>query len=226
MREALKSLRSDALIYGFGQALGRGVQFLLVPLLTRLLSPEVYGVSDLVLAYSLIVLFGNDVLRVTFQPWKFIALNVTQAVVTAALSWWLVAGRHLGVAGILYAKLAGDACTALLALALIRLNFTPRINRDALKRMIAYGAPLVPVSLAYGVIFAADRYALQHFRSLAEVGVYAVAVKFFSLVMLGVQAFSLAFFPFAHARAADPDAPRIYAVVLARYLVLASLLAL
>src|SRR6267378_672027 len=70
MREALKSLRSDALIYGFGQALGRGVQFLLVPLLTRLLSPEVYGVSDLVLAYSqfvvLVMVFGTDAALVRF----------------------------------------------------------------------------------------------------------------------------------------------------------------
>jgi O-antigen/teichoic acid export membrane protein len=306
MREALAALRKDTLVYGFGQALGRGVQFLLVPILTRLLAPGVYGVSDLVLAYtqfvvlvlvfgtdaalvrffyeepdrgarrrmistslvfrlvigaalaavftlaagsiahhflgspayrkyvwigaltlpwSLIVLFGNDVLRVTFQKWKFIALNLAQAVVTFALSWYLVAGRGLGVAGILYGKLAGDACAALLALVLIRLNITPRLNLAALSRMLSFGAPLVPASMMYGVISAADRFALQHYRPLAEVGVYAVSVKFFALVMLGVQAFSLAFFPFAHARAASADAPRIYAVVLGRYLTLASLAA-
>jgi O-antigen/teichoic acid export membrane protein len=307
MRDALKSLRSDALIYGFGQALGRGVQFLLVPILTRLLAPAVYGVSDLVLAYSqfvvlvlvfgtdaalvrffygepdrearrrmistslamrvtlglvaslvfalaagsvahsflgsdayrkyvaigawtlpcsLLVLFGNDVLRVTFQPVKFVILNVTQAVVTAGVSWWLVADRGIGVAGILYGKLAGDAVAALLAIVLIRLNLTTRFDARVLRRMIGFGLPLVPAALAYGVISAADRYALQHYRSLAEVGVYAVGVKFFSLVMLGVSAFSLAFFPFAHARAQSPEAPKIYALVLARYVTLASLLAL
>ena len=307
MREALQRLKSDALVYGVGQALGRGVQFLLVPILTRLLTPDVYGVSDLVLAYSqfvvltlvfgtdaalvrffyqepdrdarrgmisaslafrlglgvmatllfsllagtiahqflgsdvyrkyvaigawtlpfsLLVLFGNDVLRVTFQPVKFVALNVTQAVVTGGVSWWLVANRGLGVAGILYGKLLGDACAALLAMALIRHNFTLRPNFATLGRMLRFGTPLVPAALAYGVISAADRYWLQHSRSLAEVGVYAVAVKFFSLVMLGVQAFSLAFFPFAHARAGTADAPKIYALVLARYVALASLAAL
>jgi O-antigen/teichoic acid export membrane protein len=307
MREALRRLSGDTVIYGAGQALGRGVQFLLVPILTRLLTPDVYGVSDLVLAYSqfvvltlvfgtdsalvrffyqepdrdarrrmisasllfrialglaatllfslcagaiahqflgsdvyrkyvaigawtlpfsLLVLFGNDVLRVTFQPVKFVALNVTQAVVTFAVSLWLVKFRAMGVAGILYGKLAGDACAALLALALIRLNFTRRPNFTALGRMLRYGLWLVPASLAYGVISAADRYWLQHGRSLAEVGVYAVAVKFFSLLMLGVQAFSLAFFPFAHARAGSEDAPRLYALVMARYMALASLAAL
>jgi O-antigen/teichoic acid export membrane protein len=307
VRDALRQLRSDAIIYGTGQALGRGVQFLLVPILTRLLTPDVYGVSDLVLAYSqfavlalvfgtdsalirffyqepdrdarrrmisaslsfrvalglaasllftllsgaiahqflgsgvywkyvaigawtlpcsLLVLFGNDVLRVTFQPVKFVALNITQAVVTFAVSLWLVKFRGLGVAGILYGKLAGDACAAVLALALIRLNFTRRPNFSALGRMLRFGAPLVPAALAYGVISASDRYWLQHSRSLAEVGVYAVAVKFFSLLMLGVQAFSLAFFPLAHSRARDETAPQFYSLVMARYVTLASLLAL
>jgi O-antigen/teichoic acid export membrane protein len=307
MRDALRQLRSDAIIYGTGQALGRGVQFLLVPILTRLLTPDVYGVSDLVLAYSqfvvlalvfgtdsalvrffyqepdrdarrrmisasllfrvalalaasllftllsgaiahqflgsgvywkyvaigawtlpcsLLVLFGNDVLRVTFQPVKFVALNITQAVVTFAVSLWLVKYRALGVAGILYGKLAGDACAAVLALVLIRLNITRRPNFSALGRMLRFGVPLVPAALAYGVISASDRYWLQHGRSLAEVGVYAVAVKFFSLLMLGVQAFSLAFFPLAHSRARDETAPKFYALVMARYLTLTSLVAL
>ncbi len=304
MREALGRLRTDALIYGFGQALGRGVQFLLVPVLTRALTPDVYGVSDLVLAYSqfvvlvlvfgtdaalvrffyqepdhearrrmistslalrvglgtlamlaigllamplsgpligsdayrkyirigaltlpwsLLVLFSNDVLRVTLQPVKYVGLNLAQAAITAALSLWLVVERHLGVAGILYGKLGGDLAAALLGLALIRLNLTPRLDFSTLRRMLRFGAPLIPASFMYGVISAADRYALQHFRTLQEVGVYAVAVKFFSLVMLGVSAFSLAFFPFAHARSGSPEAPRLYAVVLARYVALATL---
>jgi len=307
VREALGHLRRDAVIYGFGQALGRGVQFLLVPIFTRALLPEVYGVADLVLAYSqfvvlvlvfgmdgalvrffyqepdrdarrrmvstslawrigsgvlfsllfvvlsrsmagsligsevyrkyvtigaltlpfsLLVLFSNDVLRVTFQPWKFIALNTLQAVVTAALSWWLVVPRDIGVAGVLYGKLGGDAVAALAGLALIRLNLTPRLSLRALARMLAFGWPLVPTAFAYGVISAADRFFLQRTRSLEEVGVYAVAVKFFSAAMLGVSAFSLAFFPFAHARAREPEAPRLYARVLALYVSLGSLAAM
>src|SRR6185503_15994228 len=76
--------------------------------------------------------------------------------------------------------------------------------------------------LAYGTITSFDRFALQHWRSLEEVGVYAVAVKFFAVVTLGVSAFQLAFGPFAFARAASPDAPRLYARVLALYAAVAS----
>src|SRR5262245_13638113 len=201
MREALKKLTAESFVYGLGQVGTRAVQLFMVPILTRVLTRDVYGVGDLVLAYAqfavmflvfgmdgalvrffyqepdrearrrmiatslafrlalaiaaaallgwlaaplapavmsstayrkylaigamtlpftLLTLFANDVLRVTFQAKKYVALNGVQAVVTAAVSLWLVLARHMGVAGILYGKLAGDASGALLGLVLIR----------------------------------------------------------------------------------------------------------
>jgi O-antigen/teichoic acid export membrane protein len=303
MREALKRLTGESLIYGLGQVSGRAVQFLLVPILTRALARDAYGVADLVLAYSqfvvlvlvlgmdgalvrffyqepdaaarrrmaatslafrllvgiaaavalaalagvlapsligspvyrkylligaatlpftLLSLFANDILRVTFQPWKFIALNLVQTIVTATVSLWLVVVRDLGVAGVLYGKLAGDAAGALLGLALARRTLAPAFDTETLRRMLAFGLPLVPASFAYGIVGSADRWFLQRTHGLAEVGTYAVAVKFFAIAMMAVSAFSLAFFPFAHARASDPEAPRLYARVLSLYVVVAS----
>ncbi|HYM80142.1 MAG TPA: oligosaccharide flippase family protein [Candidatus Limnocylindria bacterium] len=307
MREALKRLSGESLVYGLGQVSGRAVSLLLVPVLTRVLPPDVYGVSELVLAYSqtvllvlvfgmdaalarffyqepdrearirmvssslvfriatgvtaallivavaaplsthllggavyrkylllgavtipftLLVLFANDVLRVTFQPWKFIALNLAQMLVVGGMTLYLVIGRDLGVAGVLYAKLAGDAVAAGLGLLLCRHAIRPRPSRETLGRMLRYGIPLVPVAFAYGAITSLDRFVLQRTRSLEEVGVYAVAIKFFAVVTIGVSAFQLAFGPFAFARAAMPEAPRLYARVLALYVAVASLAAL
>ena len=307
MREALKRLTAESLVYGLGQVSGRAVQLLLVPILTRVLTRDVYGVADLVLAYSqfavlvlvfgmdgalvrffyqepdrdarrrmvssslafrlatgllvaaalaalagplsgllvgseayrkyvllgaatlpftLVVLLANDVLRVTFQPGKFIALNLTLTLVTATASYVLVVDRGLGVVGVLYGKLLGDAAGALVGLALIRHSFTTRLDGAVLRRMLRFGLPLVGAAVGYGIVTAADRFFLQRDRGLADVGVYAVALKFFAVVMMAVSAFSLAFFPFAHARAADPGAPRLYARVFGLYVATASLLAL
>ncbi len=307
MREALKKLTGESLVYGLGAVGGRAVQLLLVPILTRLLAPQAFGVGDLVLAYSqtlvlvlvfgldgalarffyhepdrearirmvstsfvfrlvtggtvallaalaaaplatqlvggevyrkyvligaatlpftLIVLFGNDVLRVTFQPWKFVALNVAQTALVGGLSVWFVVERGLGVAGMLYGRLFGDAACAALALVLARHSLRPRFSREALARMLAYGLPTVPAAFAFGAISALDRFALQRTRSLEEVGVYAVAVKFFSVVSMSVSAFQLAYGPFAFARAQTPEAPRLYARVFGAYVAVASLGAL
>jgi O-antigen/teichoic acid export membrane protein len=307
VREALKHLTGESLIYGLGQVSGRAVNLLLVPVLTRVLVPQAYGVSDLVLAYSqtallvlvfgmdgalarlfydqpdrearirmvsssllfrlvtgtavaltlalvvvplaapllageayrkylvigavtlpftLLTLFANDVLRVTFQPWKFITLNLAQTVTVGGLTLYLVVVRDLGVVGVLYGKLGGDALTAFLGLALCRHSIRPRFDRTTLRRMLAYGLPLVPVAFAYGLITGVDRFFLQRTRALEEVAVYAVAMKFFALTTMGVSAFQLAFGPFAFARARTPEAPRLYARVFSLYTAVASLGAL
>jgi len=307
IREALQHLTGESLIYGLGQVSGRAVNLLLVPILTRTLAPEAYGVSDLVLAYSqtallvlvlgmdsalarnfyeepdraarvrmvstsllfrvatgtaaaallallvvpvtapllageayrkyltigaltipftLIGLFANDVLRVTFQPWKFIALNLAQTVMVGGLTLVLVLGRDLGVVGVFYGKLGGDALTAALGLALCRKTIGAGFDRATLRRMLHFGLPLVPAAFLYGVIGAADRFFLQRTHTLEVVGVYAVAVKFFALASIGVAAFHLAFSPFAYARAREPEAPRLFARVLSLYTAVASLGAL
>jgi O-antigen/teichoic acid export membrane protein len=302
MRDVLKRLTGESALYGIGQAGSRAVQVLLVPVLTRVLTPEAYGVSELVLAYTqtvllvlvfgmdgalarffyqqadtsarvtmassslvfrlatgvlaalalgalaapladgllggavyrkyvligaatlpwtLLVLFANDVLRVTFQPVKFVALSAVQTLITAALALVLVVSRDLGVAGVLYAKLGGDAVAALVGLVLVRHALAPRFDRAVLVRMLRYGVPLVPVAFAFGLMGSLDRWMLQRVRSLEEVAVFALAAKFFAVVGMGVTAFSLAFFPIAYARASEPGAPRLYARVLGAYVAVA-----
>jgi O-antigen/teichoic acid export membrane protein len=307
IREALGRLGAESQVYGLGQVMGRFVQFLLVPVLTRALTPGAYGVSELVAGYSqsvilflvlgmdgalarffyqepdrearirmvssslvfrllvsvavsatiaafaaplashligshdyekylrigaitmpftLLVMFANDVLRVTFQPLKFIALNFVQTVVATSLSVWFVIGMKQGVVGVLYGRLGADALCAGLGLILIRHALRPRFSRQSLRRMLAYGAPAIPALFLFGVIAGIDRYMLERTRSIEEVAVYAVALRFFSLVTVAASAFQLAYGPFAFARAGTPEAPRIYARVLALYVAIGSLGAL
>src|SRR5262249_30438190 len=135
------------------------------PLAGELVSGEVYRkyirIGAATLPFTLVVLFGNDVLRVTFQPWKFITLNIAQTVLTTGISLWLVWARRLGVAGVLYGRLFGDGACALLALVLARHTIRPRFSRPALRRMLGYGWIAVPAALCYGTVASLDRFALQ-----------------------------------------------------------------
>ncbi len=303
MRDGLRKLSGESLVYGIGQVSGRAVQVLLVPILTRALRPGEYAISELAMAYTqtavlllvmgmdgalarffyhepdrsarvrmasssllyrlatgivlaaglallaeplagalmggaayakyvrvtawtlpftLLVMYGNDVLRVTFQPWKFIALNLVNTVLVTGLSLWFVLAEDRGVIGVLYGRLLGDAASAAFALVLTRHSIRPAFDRAVLRRMLAYGLPTVPAAIAYGLITSLDRYALQRTRTLEEVAVYGIAIKFFALVTMGVSAFQLAYGPFAYARAAEPGAPRLFARVFASYVAVAA----
>jgi O-antigen/teichoic acid export membrane protein len=307
VREGLKRLSADTAVYGRGQVGSRAVQLLLVPILTRALSPQAFGVGELVIGYAqtvvlilvfgmdgalarhfygepdreakvrmvssslvfrlatscaaaallallaaplagrfmggevyrkyvligaatlpftLLSMFANDVLRVTFQPWKFIVLNTTQTVLVATTSLWLVVGRDLGVAGVLYGRLAGDAGAALLGLVLIRHNLAPRFSGATLRRLLAYGAPMLPAAFGFAAIAGIDRYALQATHTLEELARYALAMKCFTVMTIAASAFQLAYGPFVFARAGTPEAPRLYARVFSAYVATGALGAL
>ncbi len=307
LREQIRRLSGDSLIYGGGQALAKAVNLLLVPVLTRVLLPQQFGVNELVVAYSqslvlvlvfgmdgalvrflyeqddaaarvrmvssslaqrlgsglaaaavlwlaavpvaehalggavyakyvrigavtlpftLLTLFWSDVLRVTFQPAKFAALQVVQTVAIAAVTLYLVLVRDLGVAGVLYGRLAGDGLAALLGAVLGRHYTRGGFDRALLVRMLRYGAPLVPVAFAYGVIGFVDRYTLQHAASLDAVGIYGVAMRFFAVVTMGVSAFQLAFMPFAFAKVREPGAPAVIVRIASLYVAVAAWAAL
>src|SRR5262249_29806538 len=161
-REARRRMVTTSLLYRVGVAVVFSTLIIMLarPLAVTLVGSEVYRkyvmIGAVTLPFTLLALFMNDVLRVTFQPWKFIGLNFTQALVTFSASWWLVLQRHMGVAGVLYGKLAGDAAATVLGLALIRLSVARAFDRSVLGRMLRFGAPLVFAAFFYGVISAAD----------------------------------------------------------------------
>jgi O-antigen/teichoic acid export membrane protein len=303
----LLKLTKESVVYGLGQAVGRGLQMLLVPIFTRLFRPDEYGVIDVLalvtsiaaflivmgtdaalarffyepgdvserqtlvstlaawrlglslsaaallwlaapilsqailaspdyvkyvriaalsLPFTVFVFFQNDVLRVTFQPWKFITLNILDTVAVAGFSILFVVVLERQVSGVLYARLAGDALAALVGFILIRHSLVPRFRRDFLRRALVYGIPLVPAAVAFWAISYADRWFLLHYAGLASVGVYAVAVKLGTLMMLMISAFQLAWGPFAYAHARDEHAGRLFARVLTIYTAVAAGLAL
>jgi O-antigen/teichoic acid export membrane protein len=303
----LRRLTGESVVYGLGQAAGRGLQMLLVPVFTRVFAPAVYGVVDLLglataiaallvvmgtdaalarffyeaadesarrtmvstsalwrlgvclavtvvlvlvapafsrflldspdyakyvrlaalsIPFTAFFLFQNDVLRVTFQPWKFIALNLANTILVGGLSILFVVAWQRGVAGVLYARILGDAVTAAFGFVLIRHSLGGRFDRALLGRMLAFGAPLIPVAVAYWALQYADRWTLAHYADLAAVGVYSVAVKMGAAMMLAVSAFHLAWGPFAFARARDPGAAALFSRVLTLYVAVAASIAL
>jgi len=216
-------------LVGSGVAAAVGIS-LATPVAAALVGGTSYskyvGIGAITLPFTLLVMFSNDVLRVTFQPKKYVGLNVTQTLLVMSLSVLFVVFLHKGAAGVLYGRLLGDLMSAMVGLLLIRHNLAPRIDGMLLRRMWSYGAPTVPAAFGFAVIAGLDRYWLQRSRSIQEVAVYAVALRFFSVMTLAASAFQLAYGPFAFSRAQSEDAPRLYARVLTAYAALASLGAL
>lgn len=154
-----------------------------------------------------------QVLRISGQPRQFIALAFARSSGTIAARLLLVIWADLGVLGIVVADiLVTGFFTAVLTkwfAPLIRPVFSRPVIRDAL----AFGLPRVPHSIAHQVIGFADRYLLNAYGTLRDVGLYSIGASFGLALKFFLSAFESAWTPFFLGVMREPDARRIYSVV-------------
>ena len=92
--------------------------------------------------------------------------------------------------------------------------------------MNRFGIPLVPAALALIAMNLGDRFFLNHFAGIEEVGRYEIGVRIASAMVLLITAFRTAWPAFAYSIEDDAEAKRTYAYVLTYLVALASWLAL
>jgi O-antigen/teichoic acid export membrane protein len=73
---------------------------------------------------------------------------------------------------------------------------TAWLDRPELKRMLRYGLPIMPGSLAIWAVFAIDRTLIASMRGIAEAGYYGIASRISAPLVLAVSAFAVAWGPF------------------------------
>lgn len=112
---------------------------------------------------------------------RFAIGGIAGGLVAIAFNVILIVGYGMGARGMLIAMAAGYIASATYLFVALRLhNYIGRGESDAaLKReLLHYSLPLVPNSISWWVINAADRTIITLFLGVASNGIYAVAYKF------------------------------------------------
>jgi O-antigen/teichoic acid export membrane protein len=97
-----------------------------------------------------------------------------------------------------------------------RVRFALRGPR-ALGPLLAFGAPTVPADAAVFALNVIDRAYLLRAQSPGAAGLYAVAVKLATVVIVAVRGFQLAWPPLAYSVRDEAEAGRLYALVTTAY---------
>ena len=169
-----------------------------------------YDVLVLIVALTLplgtLAAFSREAMRLKFKPWRYTASALLGSAGAAAISVVAVTAFDSGVEGVILGTLIGTGLAALYGLAVSHRELLGRFSPRELRRMLAYGLPLVPAAIALWGLTFVDRLILAKLGSLAETGEYAVAMRFAFVLMLVVTAFATAFGPFQLALwKEDPD---------------------
>jgi O-antigen/teichoic acid export membrane protein len=157
--------------------------------------------------------FCREIMRMKLRPWLYTVSALLNSAGAAILAIGAVLLLDAGVKGILWATLIGTAAAALYGLVIDRPHLARRFSRVELRKMLAYGLPLLPAAGALWGLNFIDRVILVRSAGLAEAGLYALAIKFAQGMNVIARGFQLAFPPLAYSIDDDEEARRAYSLV-------------
>jgi O-antigen/teichoic acid export membrane protein len=112
----------------------------------------------------------------------FVIFYVAQLLAGAGLNIYFIAIAREGVWGFVLSKLIVAGVSAVVLLWVVLRETGVGFHRECARRMVSFGGPLMFASVSMFIIHFSDRFFLNHFNSLADVGVYALAYKIGFLV--------------------------------------------
>jgi len=98
------------------------------------------------------------------------------------------------------------------------LNF--KLNLYCLKRLLKYGIPLVPASIMFFFINSSNRFVLNIFTTLEEVGIYSLMNSISSIFLLITSSIIMAWPPYAMIIAKNANAKEIFAKITTTLIIL------
>lgn len=192
---------------------------------TAVPGPWLWTVAVVAMA-QFVVALGLAVFQAREQALHYGAIQVGLAMGWGLLAMALVGWVGLGWEGRALAQLLAatmTACGVLLLLSRQGLLSAQR-GRAPMKKLLAFGLPLVPHSLAGAVLAGADRLVLTGLGGAEAAGQYFAAFQVAAVLSVGAAAFNQAWVPWLYRRLADGEMAAQRQVVRATYGVFALLL--
>lgn len=190
--------------------------------------PDTYSYILLIVAFILIldtltlIPFAN--LRLERKATKFAVIKTINIVINLSSNLILILVYDYGIEAMFISNLLASAFSffALLPDTFRRLKF--RIKKPIAVKMLKFGLPYLPASLASMVVQVIDTPILDRLTDSATVGIYKANYKLGIFMMLFVSMFNYAWQPFFLNNAREENAKEIFSKVLTLFLIVSSLL--
>jgi O-antigen/teichoic acid export membrane protein len=150
-------------------------------------------------------------LQVQQRPLLYRAFTTASFLLTTGFILLFVVGFRWGALGSLYGQLIGGAVMALAYLVLMARHIRWTVSKDYLKVSLTFSLPLVVY--AWGGLFndLADRFFVERYTNLAELGWYNLASQYCLIITMIFNAVNMAWLPIFFETAKRTDAKMIFA---------------
>lgn len=178
------------------------VSLLAAPLFNRILFRDTLRIGDFAWAFATAYFTSfitqmTDLARVLRRRAAYLTISLAQSVLTAILVLALVLVFRRGLRGYLEGSCLAAAIMAAYAIRTFRQYVVARIRPLRLRSaLLRFGLPLLPGGLAMYVLLSSGQWIIASRLGRAEVGIYAVALKFASVVTLSLGVLQVAWLPY------------------------------
>ncbi|MBN1472510.1 MAG: oligosaccharide flippase family protein [Syntrophaceae bacterium] len=185
-----KSVISTTSIIYSASALGFGILlFNMVGIFSRLVfSSEQYaGLLKISFAYLLVGGFnniGDTYFRVMKKPFLYVTISMSRLILLISLNIYFVVFVKTGIVGILNSTLIVNIVFALIVSMPIVVKTRTRFNIVLAREMLMYSLPMVPANIMRIVINQSDRFFITNMLSLADTGIFGIAVKIGNAILI------------------------------------------
>lgn len=162
-------------------------------------------------------------LRVEERRRAYFTASLVNVLLTVALTFTLVVILDTGARGYVAGNYVASTFVLFGLWWMERERFG--IELRGLGNLLRFGGPTIPADMAVFALNVFDRAYLLQTQGKAAAGVYAVAVKLATAVIIAVRGFQLAWPPLAYSIADDDQARRFYAAVTTWYVVITGIAA-
>ncbi len=125
--------------------------------------------------FSLMTILPSALFRVQERPLPLTILNVMKGVVTMALTVILVVQFQYKATGVIFATMLVSIIFGLIFLRITIRNMIWNINWPQLKRSLKFSLPLLPGALASYLFTMSDRFFIERYLDLTQLGTYSTA---------------------------------------------------
>lgn len=163
-------------------------------------------------------------LRLRRRTIKFASIKMINIFVNIGMNLILILVFKMGIESIFISNLVASFIMFVLLIPDILQNIKWEINFTALKKMLIFGIPYLPASLAAMIVQVIDRPLLKFLADEKTLGIYQANYKLGIFMMLFVSMFQYAWQPFFLINANEKGAKELFSRVLTFFLITAGLI--
>jgi len=157
-----------------------------------------FRIGSIYIAVKGILLFLNIQFRYELKSKEYAINNILLFIVTALTSIFLAYVLKWGLIGMVIGLLTGSIVSLIYGLILLRSSYDFIFDLNKLREMLKFSFPLVPSGIAIFLTAYIGRIMINNYLSLTEVGLFGIAFRLASVVILLVSGVNRSLMPLVY----------------------------